>query len=74
MEVREMETGYVVVVVTAPASAEEMTFQTLVANTPAAGKRLRDSLRDFRGKYNMVQVATRPFRLRGTQGLQEGKA
>jgi len=69
-----METGYVVVFVTAPASAEEMTIQTLVANTRAAGLQLRDSLRAFRGKYDMVRIPAPASRLRGARGSQEGDA
>jgi hypothetical protein len=74
MEAREMETGHMVIVVTAPASADEMTFKTIVANTPAAGKRLSDILQDFRRKYNMAQLATRHVRFPDAQGFQEGKA
>ena len=52
-----METGYLVVSISAPASTDEMTFQCLISNTAAGAERLRSGLQAFRERYKMTRIA-----------------
>ena len=77
-----METGYLLVTVSAPASAEEVTFQCFVANTPAGAQRMRSRLQAIRERLGMFRItgpggdcsAAQPSDSQGAPGgLQEGK-
>lgn len=51
-----MERGYVVVIMTAPASSEELVAQCLAANSEAAGKELQAGLKAWRERHGFTRL------------------